>query len=81
MLFRTIKQGLFDVSAVEFVLITPGVGHVGGVVDGKIVVAGKIFFGAHVEIIVLWRVEDSVDGFFRSNANRSGGQSGVDVGA
>ena len=55
---------LLDASAVESGRVAAGVGEVVGVGGGKIVRAGKVFFGTHIYIWVSGVVEHAFYGRF-----------------
>jgi hypothetical protein len=63
---------LTDVSLVQCLLVTAGIGLMFSKGSGKVVRAREIFFGAHVEVIMLCMVQHAFYSLDGSNADRAG---------
>ena len=70
-------HSLTDVSLVQCLLIAAGIGLMLSKGSGEIVRAREIFFGAHVEVIMLCMIQYAFYSLNGSNADRAGGKSGV----
>ena len=65
---------------VEALLVASGVGEMGGIVGCKVMVAGEIALGAHVQVIVHGGVEHGVDGALGGDAYGAGRKAGDAIG-
>ena len=77
------KQGvffLFDAPLVEGFCILGSVLQMFRVGLGKVMSAGEVFLGTHVEVVVLHEVQYGIDSLDGGNLDRAGGQSFVKIG-
>ena len=51
-----------------------------GIVRSEIVAAGEVFFGTHVEVVVVFIIQHGVQSFRGRNTDGAGGETGVQVG-
>ena len=76
----SLRRGLTDASTVQSLLIFPGIGSMLGISDRKVMGAGEIFLGTHVEVIVLGVVQDTLQTLVGRNSDRTRRESGMFVG-
>ena len=51
-----------------------------GIVGCEVMRAGEVFFGAHIDVIMLGMVQHSIQTDRRGDADGAGGQAGIAVG-
>ena len=57
----TTNQSLFDSSLIEGINVATSVGEMFAIADSKVVGAGEIFLGTHIDVVVLLVVEYGID--------------------
>ena len=68
---------LSDSSLVQCLLILPGIGGMLGGGHGKVMGAGEVLLGAHVDVVVLGVVQYTFQSLVRRHADRAWGQAGI----
>ena len=76
----SLRRGLTDAPTVQSLLIFPGIGSMLGISDRKVMGAGEIFLGTHVEVIVLGVVQDAFQSLVRGYTDRTRRKAGILIG-
>ena len=71
------KEQLSNPPFIQSLLIFPGIGSMLGISDRKVMSAGEIFLGTHVEVIVLGVVQDAFQSLVRRYTDRARRKSGI----
>ena len=71
---------LSNTSTIQRLLILPCIGGMLCRCDRKVVSAGEIFLGAHIEVVVLGIVQDAFQTLVGRNADRTRWKSGIFIG-
>ena len=77
---RTRDSIVSNPSLIQSLLIFPGIGSMLGISDRKVMGAGEIFLGTHVEVIVLGVVQDTLQALVRRYTDRAWRKSGILIG-
>ena len=71
---------LSNSSTIQSLLILPSIGGMLCRCDGKIVGAGEIFLGAHVDVMVLGVAQDTFQTLVGRHSNRTGRKADILIG-